>query len=71
MSQAALAPQRSIADSFRAILVMVRRVIGVPDYDRYVSHMRGHHPECTPLSVEEFTRERLEDKYSRPGSRCC
>ena len=50
---------------------VIRRVIGVPDYDRYVSHMHTHHPDCTLLSREEFTRQRMMDRYSRPGSRCC
>ena len=50
---------------------ILRRIIGVPDYDRYVSHMHAHHPECTLMSREEFTRQRMVDRYSRPGSRCC
>lgn len=50
---------------------ILRRVIGVPDYDIYLAHVREHHPEATPLTREEFTRQRLTDKYSRPGSRCC
>lgn len=50
---------------------ILRRVIGVPDYDIYVAHIREHHPDATPLTREEFTNQRLTDKYSRPGSRCC
>ena len=50
---------------------ILRRVIGVPDYDIYLAHVREHHPEATPLTRDEFTRQRLTDKYSRPGSRCC
>jgi len=50
---------------------ILRRVIGVPDYDIYLSHLREHHPGETPLTREEFTHQRLVDKYSRPGSRCC
>jgi uncharacterized short protein YbdD (DUF466 family) len=52
-------------------LNVVRRIVGVTDYDRYVAHMRAHHPNETPLTCEQFTRERMVDKYSRPGSRCC
>jgi S-methylmethionine-dependent homocysteine/selenocysteine methylase len=40
-------------------------------YETYVAHVRTHHPERTPMSCEEFTQQRLADKYSRPGSRCC
>jgi uncharacterized short protein YbdD (DUF466 family) len=50
---------------------VIRRVIGVPDYDRYLEHQRTHHPECTPLSREEFMWQRMNDRYSRPGARCC
>ena len=50
---------------------ILRRVIGVPDYDIYLTHVREHHPDATPLTREEFTNQRLLDKYSRPGSRCC
>ena len=50
---------------------ILRRVIGVPDYDIYLAHLREHHPEAKPLTREEFTNQRLLDKYSRPGSRCC
>lgn len=50
---------------------ILRRVIGVPDYDIYLAHVREHHPDETPLTREEFTNQRLADKYSRPGSRCC
>jgi uncharacterized short protein YbdD (DUF466 family) len=50
---------------------VVRRVIGVPDYDRYLAHMRQRHPECPPLSRERFLAERLQARYERPGSRCC
>jgi uncharacterized short protein YbdD (DUF466 family) len=50
---------------------VLRRVIGVPDYDIYLTHLRAHHPGAEPMTREEFTRQRLTDKYSRPGSRCC
>jgi uncharacterized short protein YbdD (DUF466 family) len=50
---------------------VVRRIIGVPDYGRYVAHVREHHPGTEPLAEEEFIRQRLADRYSRPGTRCC
>jgi uncharacterized short protein YbdD (DUF466 family) len=53
------------------ILDVVRTVIGAPDYDRYVQHMHAHHPECSIPSRDEFMQQRLESRYSRPGSRCC
>jgi uncharacterized short protein YbdD (DUF466 family) len=51
--------------------IVVRRIIGAPDYERYVGHVRRCHPEQEPLSRADFYNEQLEDRYSRPGSRCC
>ena len=55
----------------RRCVAVVRTVIGVPDYDRYVRHMRARHPDCPLLTPAEFASERLEARYRRPGSRCC
>jgi len=52
-------------------LRVIRSIIGAPDYERYVAHMESHHPGCTVLSRDEFMRQRLESRYSTPGSRCC
>jgi uncharacterized short protein YbdD (DUF466 family) len=48
-----------------------RRLIGVPDYDTYVAHLRAHHPERTIPSYAEFFRERQEARYRGGGGRCC
>jgi uncharacterized short protein YbdD (DUF466 family) len=50
---------------------VLRTIIGAPDYDRYVAHMRSSHPGCAVLSRDEFSRQRLDARYSRPGNRCC
>ena len=50
---------------------VVRRIIGAPDYESYLAHMAARHPDGTPLTREEFLKQRMEDRYSRPGSRCC
>jgi uncharacterized short protein YbdD (DUF466 family) len=50
---------------------VTRRIIGVPDYDRYVEHMRVRHPDRALLSREEFVRTCMESRYNQPGSRCC
>jgi uncharacterized short protein YbdD (DUF466 family) len=50
---------------------VVRRVIGVPDYERYVAHMRRCHPDATPLPHDAFMRDVLVRRYERPGARCC
>jgi uncharacterized short protein YbdD (DUF466 family) len=50
---------------------VIRRVIGAPDYERYVAHVRRAHPEVAPISREAFARDALARRYDRPGSRCC
>lgn len=49
----------------------MRAIIGAPDYDRYVVHMRERHPDCEVAPVEQFLKERMENRYSKPGTRCC
>ena len=62
---------RALIARLRAAARVVRTIVGVPDYDRYVAHVRRCHPGREPLAREAFLRERLEARYSRPGSRCC
>lgn len=31
-----------------------RMLVGVPDYDNYVEHMRNRHPDLPAMSYEEF-----------------
>jgi uncharacterized short protein YbdD (DUF466 family) len=61
----------AIRTRLQAIAATLRRVMGAPDYDRYLAHVRAHHPGQEPMSQEEFLRCRLEDRYNKPGSRCC
>ena len=49
----------------------VRRVIGAPDYERYVAHVHRAHSGIAPLSRDAFARDVLARRYERPGSRCC
>lgn len=60
-----------IAESLRRAAAVVRRIVGVPDYERYVAHVRDRHPGTVPMSRDDFVRARLEDRYSKPGQRCC
>src|SRR5207237_5983120 len=57
----------SLVDSVARTL---RAIIGVPDYERYVEHCRLHHPECVPMTRDQFAKDRFENKYSKPGTRC-
>ena len=49
----------------------VRAVLGVPDYERYLSHMRSAHPGDRVMSETEFRITRMNDRYNRTGSKCC
>lgn len=53
------------------IIGLVHRIIGAPDYDAYVAHATRCHPDRPVQSRDDFVNERLTDKYSRPGTRCC
>lgn len=53
------------------IAAVVRRIIGVPDYERYVAHARRCHPDQPLMSRDEFMRQRMVERYSKPGARCC
>ena len=61
----------SLLARLERVLRVIRSIIGAPDYERYVAHMESHHPGCAVMSRDEFMRQRLESRYSRPGSRCC
>jgi uncharacterized short protein YbdD (DUF466 family) len=52
-------------------LHVIRTIVGAPDYARYLAHQRVRHPDATPLSREEFARERERARYEGTGSRCC
>lgn len=49
----------------------LRIVIGAPRYDAYRAHVARQHPHLEPLSRAEFERTRLEDRYAKPGAKCC
>lgn len=61
----------SLLQRLRHAIRILHRIIGAPDYEGYVAHATRCHPDRPPLSRDEFVRQRLEDRYSRPGSRCC
>jgi uncharacterized short protein YbdD (DUF466 family) len=50
---------------------ILRQVIGAPDYERYLTHVRLRHPAAAPLERHDFYRASLEARYNRPGAKCC
>lgn len=52
----------------------MRLMVGLPDYNEYLSHMQKTHPEQLAMSYEEFFRERLQARYGGGNgrvARCC
>ena len=47
----------------------VRAVVGAPDYDRYLAHMRSAHPGDRVMTETEFDHNRMNDRYNKPGSK--
>lgn len=56
---------------FSNTAAVVRAVLGVPDYKRYLAHMRTAHPGDRIMSETEFNHTRMNDRYNSTGSRCC
>ena len=49
----------------------LRLMVGVPEYDTYVAHMRDKHPDQPVMPYQEFFRERQEARYGGKVGRCC
>ena len=58
-------------DSMRRLRQACRQVFGIPDYDRYLTHMAEHHPGEPVLSRREFFIRSIDRKYGKSGPRCC
>lgn len=61
----------SLADQVRRMARVVRTIIGAPDYERYLEHVRVCHPGQKPMTRDEFAKSRMEARYNQPGNRCC
>lgn len=57
-----------------ALAQTARLMIGLPDYETYVAHVRATHPDQEPMSREAFFIERQDARYGAGGrmiNRCC
>jgi uncharacterized short protein YbdD (DUF466 family) len=61
----------SIAIGARRLCQSLRLMVGVPEYDAYVAHMRDKHPHQQIMSYQEFFRERQVARYDGKVGRCC
>jgi uncharacterized short protein YbdD (DUF466 family) len=59
------------ASRARQIMTAIRRIVGMPDYDAYVAHLRDHHPECVLPTEREYYGLYLRGRYGGGFSRCC
>ena len=47
-------------------------MVGLPDYDAYLAHMRARHPNAELLTREAFFSNRQSARYGTSGSlKCC
>ena len=45
-----------------------RLMVGVPDYENYVQHMKHHHPDLTPMDAKTFYRHCVDARYPSSGN---
>jgi uncharacterized short protein YbdD (DUF466 family) len=56
---------------FRPFRTLLRSVAGMPDYDRYVDHLRMHHPDAPVPTPRAFYEDFLRARYGDGPTRCC
>lgn len=62
----------SLAKAGKYLGQAAKLMVGIPDYDNYVQHMKLTHPEQTPMTYEEFFKERQDARYGgKGGFKCC
>jgi uncharacterized short protein YbdD (DUF466 family) len=60
-----------IIQAGRYVSQSLRLMVGVPEYETYVAHMRNKHPRQPVMAYQEFFRERQEARYDSRVGRCC
>jgi len=48
-----------------------KAVLGIPDYDAYLTHMAENHPHGTPMSRTAFFTAKQKARYGSIALRCC
>jgi len=62
---------RILISFWRSSVRIARQLIGVPDYEAYLAHLRAHHPQRALPTYREFFEERQRARYKGGGGRCC
>ncbi|RUP36937.1 MAG: YbdD/YjiX family protein [Acinetobacter sp.] len=58
---------KRVATLWRHLQQSFRLMVGVPDYQTYVTHMREHHPDLTPMDEKTFFRYCVDARYPSAG----
>lgn len=59
-------------DLLRRLRQGAHLMVGLPDYENYVAHMRTHHPAAAVLAYDAFVHEMQQRRYAgKNSSRCC
>jgi uncharacterized short protein YbdD (DUF466 family) len=60
-----------IAELLRLTWAAVRNLSGDDAYERYLAHLKHHHPEAQPLSRRSFFRSEQQRRWNGGPNRCC
>ena len=52
-------------------MTALRRIVGMPDYEAYLRHLRECHPDSALPSEREYFDLYLAGRYGNGFSRCC
>lgn len=55
----------------RGIWNAIRNISGDDAYERYLEHLRRHHPEAEPLTPRGFYESEQRRRWNGGPNRCC
>ena len=59
------------AERLQSCLTNFRRIVGMPNYEEYVQHLRLSHPSWPIPTEREFFQLYLDTRYGNGLTRCC
>jgi uncharacterized short protein YbdD (DUF466 family) len=60
-----------MSDRTRQLVRVVRRILGMPDYEAYLAHLQSTHPGCPVPTERQYFEEFVRARYSGGPTRCC
>jgi len=63
--------QGALRERARNLCSACRQVLGMPDYERYLTHSAEQHPGAPVLTRSDYFVQAIERKYGKGGARCC